>query len=101
MIGNQIGFYLKLCIGLPILLALLEMPYMYYVGLRWWVFFFCVLHHFLLGCFFRGDRFAVILTAVLFNPFFPFYLGREQWVYADILFGLAFVVMALNNRFNQ
>jgi len=36
----------------------------------------------------------LFLTAVLFNPFIPIYLGKETWMILDILFATLFVILA-------
>ena len=33
-------------------------------------------------------------AAILWNPIFPLYLGRELWFWLDLLFGLLFLIFA-------
>jgi hypothetical protein len=35
-----------------------------------------------------------IAAAVLWNPIFPLYLGRELWFWLDLLFGLSFLAFS-------
>lgn len=35
-----------------------------------------------------------ISAAVLWNPIFPFYLGRGVWFWLELVFGVAFLLLA-------
>ncbi len=75
-----------------IFLAILPMPHDYYWILRSLVF---------MGCayFFFHDRdrfndvgkWSLVICAVVYNPFIPFYLGKPVWVVINIVSGLFFV----------
>lgn len=83
----------KILAGL-IFLAILPMPHDYYWILRSLVF---------MGCayFFFHDRdrfndvgkWSLVICAVIYNPFIPFYLGKPVWVVINIASGFFFVAL--------
>ena len=45
---------------------------------------------------YEGLILTLLVTAVVFNPIFPFYLGRDLWRVADGFAGILFVAGALS-----
>lgn len=72
-------------------IGILEMPYNYYVLVRWTVFivglvFGSYLHQ-------QGNRMwlVMIFWSILYNPFMPFYLSREMWLPINIITIISFL----------
>lgn len=68
-----------------LLLALLPLPYSYYMFLRWAVLLSACLHLYFgiqRKCWVACAIFGLI--AALFNPFYPVYLTKSIWMFLDI-----------------
>lgn len=92
----------KWCISSSILLglAIFDWPYDYYVFLR---FFVSIVAGFVAYAFFQSNNvlwgWVFVVVTYLFNPFFPVYLDKGQWVVIDIISsGLFFYASYLNNQ---
>lgn len=94
---RQFGFVSWLCVvtAALLLLAVADLPYGYYVALRWWVCAAAALAAFD-GLEFRSPRLMLIplALAILFNPAAPIPLGRDLWMVADVIAAGAFVLLA-------
>jgi hypothetical protein len=68
-------------------LALLPMPYGYYVLLRWMMVFSCA---YIISTVFKSKNntgqsiFLLGLIAVIYNPIFPLHLGRPIWTAVNL-----------------
>lgn len=78
-----------------LILALADLPYGFYTFLRLVV---CGTAAFGAFAAYVTDRGAWVvvlgLFAILFNPVFPVYLGREVWAFIDIITAAALVISA-------
>ena len=79
--------YLLILLGIVLLfLALFNMPTRYYEALRWYIFFISLLYAAKSYELRRGGWMIVlILSAILFNPFFYFHDGRTAWEVRDVI----------------
>lgn len=91
-------FSLSLFTSCILFLALFNMPYDYYILLRWCVFGICIfysINYFELKYNPRLNIF--VLGAILFNPIRPFYYPRIIWHILDILVGITFLLLVIED----
>lgn len=91
--------YLMYIVAAILFLGIFELPYDYYVLLRW-----------IVGCsaFIVSYKYfstkltklglTYLLIGLLFNPLFPVYLSKSTWVPLDLISGLIFALSA--NKFD-
>lgn len=79
----DIGAIIILALAIPSIF-----PYSYYIILRWAVAGSSVYLCWYLWHFYRKDKSTLIIlfliTAIIFNPFVPFYFSKETWVLIDL-----------------
>ena len=82
-------------------IAISNMPYGYYIFLRWVIFVIAISQILLrLQTWAREyePRIAImILIAVMFNPVFPFYYLKHTWQILDLISGMAFSLAAIED----
>jgi hypothetical protein len=85
--------------GILLLIAVLRMPYGYYVFMRWFVTAACVY-----GAWFasesgkQGWTWLLGAAALLFNPILPFRMHRADWAVFDVIGSAVLLVGALMLR---
>lgn len=87
---------LKLIIGIMLIVAILYLPYAYYMFLRFAVCFGVIY------CFAKErdllqawEKVVYIIIAIIFNPFLPFYMDRGSWFPIDLGAGALMVYSAV------
>ena len=92
--------YLMYVVGVILFLGIFELPYNYYVILRWIVgcsAFFVSYQYFSTKIINLGITY--LLIGILFNPFLPVYLSKTTWISLDLICGLIFILGA--EKFNS
>ena len=85
----------RLITALLSFLSLLNLSIGYYKFLRWVVFLTSLYSVFISYNNNHKINFSIWLfglIAILFNPFFPFYLGKEIWRITDLIVGIIFIL---------
>jgi len=80
------SFFVRVLVILMLVLAMFDNPYFYYQLLRWAVSglsLYFTLNTYKLKPIFWAWAFGI--TAVIYNPIAPFYLGRSIWLYCNFV----------------
>lgn len=81
-------------IGLVLLfLALLNLPYEYYIFLRWAITIIALFITFVIWDKLENMKWMSVIIAIIYNPIVPVYLSRNVWILIDILSGLIFLII--------
>lgn len=76
-----------------LLLAIPDLPYGYYILLRWVI---TASAAFLIWISYKLERkiwlFLMVAVVILFNPITPIYLDKEAWVIIDFIVAILFLV---------
>ncbi len=79
--------------GVMLLIAILPLPYGYYILLRWVVCFSAIFSAWIaLGLSKKAWLFLMAIIALLFNPIFPINLTKGIWVIIDFIVAILFFV---------
>jgi len=91
--------WFKILAAILLLWALADNPYSYYQFLRWAI---LVIGAYTAYTSYKQQKIAWAwtfgITAVLFNPIFPFYLSKNAWQFIDVTAAIIFFVSLSNNK---
>lgn len=91
----------RILAGLMLIIAVFDLPYSYYQVLRIVI---CASSIFLCWYFVNAKiewlGWLYIIPAILFNPVFPVYMDKSNWVVIDMIFGVFFLMslVAINKE---
>jgi len=93
---NSLFFLTRLFASIYLLSAISILPYNCYITLRFAV---CIVASYGVYRAFTKDEFFIsgvfLLTAILFNPIFPFHFSKNTWIILDLLSAFFFLISIL------
>lgn len=101
--SNIATLVIKFFLGVILLVATFDLPYTYYVILRWVVLIFVLIliQADIKDSFIRLSSIPFIAILVLFNPFLPIHLKKSEWLIIDLIAAAIFFYSGFRDYKNK
>jgi len=83
--------------SLLLIIAIFDMPYGYYMFLRWAITFISGYLSMMIWDKYINLRWLTLLITILFNPFIPIHLDKNLWFPIDLICSVIFIVTIVHD----